>query len=189
MDSHESTPRPMDDAAILALTRPHPNLLWVYLFKSMAGLFVAPIVFVPLYFKYHTLKYKLDEEGISASWGILFRKEVHLTYKRIQDIHVKRNIVERWLGIGTVELQTAAGSSTAELSLEGLSDHDAVRDFLYRRMRGHAGASSAAQSDGASVAGARTPARGAGGSERDLVALLDEIRGEIEGTRRALERS
>ena len=176
------------DARILALERPDPNLLKLYALTSLVGLIFAPIIFIPLFFKYHTLRYKLDAEGVSASWGILFRREVHLTYKRIQDIHVKRNIVERWLGIGTVELQTAAGSSTAELALEGLSDHDAVRDFLYRRMRGHAGASSA-QSGAVATEGAREPARASGAAERDLVALLDEIRGEIEGTRRALERS
>jgi putative membrane protein len=33
-----------------------------------------------------------------------------LTYARIQDIHVTRNIFERWLGIGTVQIQTASAA-------------------------------------------------------------------------------
>ena len=44
----------------------------------------------------------LDGNGRTATsvlrevyWGLLFRHEVYLTYRRIQDIHVTRNIVER----------------------------------------------------------------------------------------------
>jgi putative membrane protein len=164
------------DAAILALTRPHPHLLTLYALQALLAFVLAPIVFVPLYFKYHTLRYKFDEEGISARWGILFRREIYLTYKRIQDIHVKRNLIERWLGIGTVEVQTAAGSSSAELALEGLGDYAAMRDFLYRRMRGHEIAS-----------GASVVPRSAPSTDDDVIGLLRAIQSELEGARRALE--
>jgi putative membrane protein len=167
---------PSSDAAVLAITRPHPNLFWLYVAWSLAGLCAAPIVFVPLWFRFHTLRYRLDEEGISASWGILFRREVHLTYKRIQDIHVSRNLLERWLGIARVEVQTASGSSSSELALEGMRDHDAVRDFLYRRMRGHEGARAAS-----------TAPQGVAAGAEDVVELLRGIRAELEATRRALE--
>jgi putative membrane protein len=163
-----------DDARILALTRPDPNLLWLYALTSLLAFVFAPIVFVPLFFKYHTLRYKLDAEGVSASWGILFRREVHLTYKRIQDIHVKRNFVERWLGIGTVEVQTASGSTGSELSFEGMRDFDLLREFLYRRMRGHEVARPVTSTPGA--------APGA-----DVVTLLRAIQQDLEATRRAVE--
>ncbi len=165
------------DARIQALARPDPKLLVHYAILSLAALFAAPIVFVPLFFRYHTLRYKLDADGISASWGILFRREVHLTYKRIQDIHVKRNLIERWLGIGRVEVQTASGSSSAELVFEGLLDTDAMRDYLYRRMRGHeaVAAEPAARAD-------------AGAATQDAVlVLLRSIHKELEGARQALE--
>ena len=180
-----STYIPKTDAEIQAITRPDDNLLWLYALTSLLALIAAPIVFVPLFFKYHTLRYKLDEEGISASWGILFRREVHLTYKRIQDIHVKRNFVERWLGIGTVEVQTASGSASSELSLEGMRDHEALRDFLYRRMRGHELAQSAASPSKA--AGALASSAAAAGTDAEIVTLLRGIQAEIEATRRALE--
>ena len=73
---------------------------------------------------------------------MLFRREIYLTYKRIQDIHVKRNVIERWLDIGTVEVQTASGSSSAELAIEGMEHFAEVRDYLYGRMRGFAGGAS-----------------------------------------------
>jgi len=91
---------------------------------------------VPLYFRYHTLRYEFDDEGVSMRWGVLFRREIHLTYARIQDIHLTSNVVERWLGLGRVLVQTASGSSKAEMTIEGLREFEAVRDFLYARMRG-----------------------------------------------------
>jgi putative membrane protein len=66
----------------------------------------------------------------------LFRREVYLTYRRIQDIHVTRNLLERWMGLARISLQTAAGSSNAEMVIEGNMQPEQLRDFLYRRMRG-----------------------------------------------------
>jgi len=173
----------MDDAQIRAIERPHPNLMKMYLLQAVAANILFPIVIWPLYFKYHTLRYRIDDEGVSASWGILFKREIHLTYKRIQDIHVKRNVFERWLGIGTVEVQTASGNAGAELSLEGMGDHEAVRDYLYRRMRGQAGAAPARETPSAP---AQAPDAAAEADE--LVAVLRGIRAELEGARAALER-
>jgi putative membrane protein len=169
---------PLSDAEIQTITRPHRNLLPSYVLQALATLIAFPVVMPVLYFRYHTLRYRIDAEGVSASWGLIFRREVYLTYKRIQDIHVKRNLFERWLGIGTVDIQTAAGSSLAELSLEGMGDYEAVRDFLYRRMRGHAPAAAVA-----AVAGSSEDA-----TDAELVGLLREIRTELEGARAALER-
>jgi putative membrane protein len=120
----------------LGVRRPSRKLLLLYFVRSLAGLAFQPLVFLPLYFKFITLEYHFEPRGIRASWGVLFRREVFLAYGRIQDIHVKMGIVQRWLGLGTVELQTAAGSSSAELSIDGLEDYLAIRDFLYSRMRG-----------------------------------------------------
>ncbi len=165
----------MDDAKIQALERPHKNLLILYFLQSLPALIAFPIVFLPLYFKYHTLRYKLDDEGISASWGLLFRREIHLTYRRIQDIHVRRHLVERWLGIGKVELQTASGSSSAELALEGMEHFAELRDYLYGRMRGTSGTDT------------KETAAPAAEGEQNAVALLGAIRDDLDGIRRALE--
>ena len=72
-------------------------------------------------------------------WGLLFRKEILLTYRRIQDIHLTRNIVQRWFGLATVGIQTASGSAGPEMSIEGILEAEPLRDFLYRRMRGARG--------------------------------------------------
>ena len=59
-----------------------------------------PFVILPLYFKDKTLRYRFDEEGVAVSYGLIWRKETYLTYARIQDIHVMRNIFDRWLDLG-----------------------------------------------------------------------------------------
>jgi uncharacterized membrane protein YdbT with pleckstrin-like domain len=119
--------------------RPTRALLAYYIVSSIAA---GPglIVLIPMrIFRYRTLRYDFHAEGMTARWGILFRREISLTYARIQDIHLVSNLVERWLGLGRVEIQTASGQSGAELTIEGLPDFEHIRDQLYTRMRGARG--------------------------------------------------
>ncbi len=121
---------------VFAIERPAPQLLSYYIITSLilGPLFFIPLI--PLYFRYHTLRYHLDAEGVHMRWGILFRREINLTYARIQDIHLRSNLIERWLGLARIEIQTASGSAGAEMTLEGLLEYEALRNFLYERMRG-----------------------------------------------------
>jgi putative membrane protein len=93
-------------------------------------------IILPLFFKYETLRYKFDSDGMSMRWGILMRREIYVTYRRIQDIHLTRNLIQRWLGLATISIQTASGSSSPEMSVEGILEADALRDYLYTKMRG-----------------------------------------------------
>ena len=171
---------PPSDAAILAIERPHRDLLTYYLFAAFIVPPLFPVMAVVLYFRYHTMRYTFTDEGISMRWGILFRRETIISYARIQDIHLRANFVERWLGLARVLVQTASGSSGAEMTLEGLKEFEAVRDFLYHRMRGvkdpahHAAA--------ATASAAPTPAAG----DADLAAVLREVAHELRETRRVL---
>jgi putative membrane protein len=153
------------------ISRPHKSLFYYYLFVSMLTGVGFPFVFLVLFFKYETLRYKLDDEGVSMCWGLLFRREIYLTYRRIQDIHLTRNLLQRWMGLATVSVQTASGSSSPEMSIEGIPEADALRDFLYTRMRGvreHHATDSAGGED----------ARAAPGEE--ALQLLREIRDALQ---------
>ena len=121
---------------VFTITRPDRKLLTQYLLRALLAGPAFPFVFVPSFFKYETLKYRFDDEGITMGWGFLWRREIVLTYARIQDIHLSRGIIERWLGLATINIQTAAGSSSSEMSIVGLTAFERVRDFLYLRMRG-----------------------------------------------------
>jgi len=128
-----------------------------------------PFVIWPLVVRYSTLRYHFDEKGVSMSWGWLFQKQIYLTYRRIQDIHVTRNLFQRWLGLASVELQTAAGSSSAEMTIEGILNPEPLRDYLYTRMRG---ASEALARDGKAESGGMPAAD-------EALALLREIRDHL----------
>lgn len=157
------------------ITRPSPVLMKYYVWVTAAAtLCIVPltlIVLLPNWFKYRTLRYKFDDEGISMAWGLLFRREINLTYRRIQDIHVTRNLFQRWMGLATVAVQTASGSSSPEMSIEGILEADELRDFLYSKMRGARGETDEAGQE-------------ADGSPADeALALLREIRGELAALR------
>src|SRR5207249_435318 len=106
----------------------------------------------------HTLRYRFDAEGIHMKVGILFRREINLTYARIQDIHLRSGIIQRWLGLANVQIQTASGSSGPELVIEGFKEYEAIRDFLYTRMRGYQSHLSGNVEHAASASSATAPA-------------------------------
>lgn len=168
--------------AIREIERPSPKLLHYYVLKCLLTGPAFPFAFIPHYFKYHTLRYRFDAEGISLRWGILFRREIVLNYSRIQDIHLSSNLVERWLGLAKIEIQTAAGSAKAEMSIEGIREYEAVRDFLYARMRG-------TQDSARTVSTSRSPgSTSATGEYGELVKTLQAVAEELRSVRLALEK-
>jgi putative membrane protein len=170
----------LSEREVLGLERPESGLMTYYVLMSfVAGPFFF-IPLIPLYFRYHTLRYRFDEEGISMRWGVLFRREIHLTYSRIQDIHLVSNAVERWLGLARIKIQTASGSAKAEMTIEGIGAYAELRDFLYGRMRGARG--------GGGGVGAGTTAVPAATDEtvEELTATLQAVAEELRGLRREL---
>ena len=121
------------------ITRPHPALMRYYVLCSLTAGPFFPFALIPLICKYATLRYRFDDNGIGMQWGVLFRREIDLTYRRIQDIHLNRNLVQRWFGLSTLAVQTASGSATPEMSIEGILQAESLRDHLYAKMRGSRG--------------------------------------------------
>lgn len=183
-------PEPVPEG-ILALERPDRALFTYYLISAFLS---GPLIFfiLPyLYFRFHTLRYRFDAEGIHMKVGLLFRREINLTYARIQDIHLRSGVLQRWLGLANVDIQTASGSTGAELVIEGFKNYEAIRDFLYTRMRGYQ-----SQRDMAKTAGALSrqsfatpnslkvePGATALEQKPELISLLEGIRDELRRTR------
>lgn len=74
------------------------------------------------------------------------------------------------MNLANVSLQTAGGSATPEMVIEGAPNPEVLRDVLYGRMRGGVSVTEAAaqQSEASNAEGDR--------SAREAVALLTEIR-------------
>jgi putative membrane protein len=167
------------DARILAIERPHPRLLALYMIRAVLtgpGLLVlAPLLF----FRYETMRFRFDAEGVHMRWGILFRRQINLTYTRIQDIHLTSGLIQRWLGLADVKIQTASGSAEAGMTLEGLLEYEAVRDFLYARMRGYRDQSASGHEQNAPAAGV---------AQERAATLLREAVDELRAIRMAVQR-
>ena len=155
---------------IVAIERPRESLFTYYVLKAIAANVAFPFVFPYLYFRFHTMRYRFDADGIHMKWGIIFRREVLLNYSRIQDIHLRSNVIERWLGLARIEIQTASGSQDANMTLEGMEDPEGMRDFLYSRMRG-------------------TRGERLGTADDPLAMVLHEIASELRNIRTLVERS
>lgn len=175
----------MEQQAIYAIERPHPKLMTLYVLRSCSFPPFSLIALLPLYFRYHTLRYQFDDEGITMSWGILWRRKVNLTYRRIQDIHLTTGLLQRWLGLADIHIQTASGKATAEMKIEGLLEYEAIRDFLYSRMRGsqQEGHSSGSKDRASLHAQAGVDVA----TQTELIAVLREVAREMRLTRAAIE--
>jgi uncharacterized protein len=172
----------INEAEILALERPDKALWTFYLLRLLVVPPVFPILVLPMYFRYHTMRYKFTDEGISMKWGVLFRREIILNYARIQDIHLQSNIIERWLGLARILVQTASGNASAEMTIEGIKQFEAVRDFLYSRMRG--------VKDAAHRTAPAPPTSSAGaGSGAELATVLRDLTLEMRAIRQAIEKN
>ncbi|HEV7667034.1 MAG TPA: PH domain-containing protein [Thermoanaerobaculia bacterium] len=183
MDTHSP-----EAAAVYATDRPHPRLFPYYVLLSFLAGPGMPFLLGYLYFRYHTMRYRFDEQGVSMSWGILFRREINLTYARIQDIHLTSNLVERWLGLARIQVQTASGSSGAEMTIEGILEFERLRDFLYSKMRGTKGPAGA---PAPALSAASTVSASSHSSPEppidDLAAILREVAVEVRALRTAIE--
>ena len=155
------------------ITRPDERLMKYYVIVSLLTLVAFPITLLALWIKYRTMRYRFDDEGVWRAQGLLWRREVNVAYRRIQDIHLTSGLLQRWMGLATVSIQTAAGSATPEITIEGVLEAEALRDFLYTKMRGVRDPAHG----GATTTHAAAAAGGSGNDADDeALVLLTEIR-------------
>lgn len=62
--------------------------------------------------------YKLDDDEVRIERGVISKSYDSIPYARIQNVGIERSLLERILGISTVNIQTA-GSTSHQMSAEG----------------------------------------------------------------------
>jgi len=86
-------------------------------------------VFILLGYEYlywRNFEYKIGEDGLKIVSGVITKNDRDIPLKRIQNVDVERNIIQRIVGIAKVDVETAGGSKT-EASLKYLTSEDADR--------------------------------------------------------------
>lgn len=111
----------------------------------LAGL-VGAVVWEFLYFQ--RFEYELTDDTFDLVSGVVSRRNREIPYRRIQNVGISRNVIQRLAGIAEVSLETAGGSS-AEAQLRYVSFEEAKRlqNELSRRKRRRSATESAAETD------------------------------------------
>ena len=116
--------------------------------KHDAPLFIILIggaLCVPVYawveLIYRNFTYELRASDIVVREGVLTRKTTVIPYITIQDISSERTLLERTLGLATLEIETAGSSHTASESLiPGIANKDALIAEIMNNVKNSKGA-------------------------------------------------
>lgn len=81
---------------------------------------------------YRSLLYEVHEDEVRISSGVWTNTVSHIPYWAVASISVKRDILDRWLEIATLIIQTASidGKISAEKKLVGISGVNEIVDVL-----------------------------------------------------------
>jgi membrane protein YdbS with pleckstrin-like domain len=141
-----------------------PNLVWgIPLFLGQ----------FPVFKRY---QYDLLDDEIVVHAGWLVQKVRHVPYRMVTNIEIKRGLLDRWLGIGTLNIETAGNSDPnqkAEAQLFGLEDVDSVYEEVAACLR----AFDEAQQPQPWSRTSRPAGDGAAVDEDVLQAILTELKG------------
>lgn len=126
---------------------------------------------------YRSLRYEIQDDEVVVHAGIWTRSVKHVPYRTVTNLTVKRDVIDRWLGLGTLNIQTAgmSGQTGAEEHLVGLADVQEVYDTVATELRRFRGGMAPTQAE---VEEEIMPAQ---------PDLLNELLVEVQAIRRSLE--
>jgi putative membrane protein len=98
---------------------------------------------------YRSLRYEVQDDEVLVNVGIWTKSVKHVPYRTVTNMEVKRDVVDRWLGIGTLNIQTAgmSGQTGAEERLVGLSNVQEVYESVAKELRRFRGGMAPTQAD------------------------------------------
>ena len=104
---------------------------------ALAAAVVALVVFVWLWWligrRVRSFGYSERGDDLLVTSGIMFRRLVSVPYGRMQLVDVKAGPIDRWLGVTTVQLHTAAATTDAKIPGLVPDVAAALRDRLAQR--------------------------------------------------------
>ena len=101
------------------------SLFWT----TLANLVWALPTFVAQWPVYKRYRYELLDDEIVVHSGWLTQNVRHVPYRMVTNIEIRRGLIDRLFGMGTLNIETAGNSdpnSRAEARLQGLAEVDSV---------------------------------------------------------------
>jgi uncharacterized membrane protein YdbT with pleckstrin-like domain len=98
---------------------------------------------------YRSLRYEIQDDEVIVHVGIWTKSVKHVPYRTVTNVQVKRDVVDRLLGTGTLNIQTAgmSGQTGAEERLVGLADVQQVYALVATELRRFRGGMAPTQAD------------------------------------------
>jgi uncharacterized membrane protein YdbT with pleckstrin-like domain len=95
--------------------------------------FMPAITFFSAMYNIYNVRYTISSKGVEAEIGILAlqRRVTRLWFEDIRSFQTNQNLLERLLGVGNLEIGTAA-TGTVEVTLRGIAAPDEVQEMLQR---------------------------------------------------------
>jgi uncharacterized membrane protein YdbT with pleckstrin-like domain len=113
------------------------EILWIICLAIIAALWV--IGYPILYLWYKNLEYTVHEDRVSIHKGILTKTEQNIPFRAITDFALVRTLYDRFLGIGSIKIQTAgkhvSSASQYEGNLAGLINYNQLHTDLRERVK------------------------------------------------------
>jgi membrane protein YdbS with pleckstrin-like domain len=124
------------------------------LLGGLAGVFLAPIVFLFFYvlfcygwakLTYKNWLYEIAEDTFKMEQGVIWKRYVSIPYERIQNVDIHRGVIARIIGLSDLRIQTAGfGGSQgrwgawSEGNLPGIEREKAeqLREEVVSRVKG-----------------------------------------------------
>lgn len=101
------------------------------------------------YLWFINLKYSVESERLVIQRGILTKKNISIPYSAVTDFTLNRSLFDRWLGIGSLFVQTAGQSAQAAIHegrLDGLVEFESLYHELRAKVKAYRGDEKAGQS-------------------------------------------
>ena len=157
---------------LLAITgeiRPGGMLVLILVDVLLVGIWWLVVILLSSPY-YRSLRYEVQDDEVVVNAGIWTKSVKHVPYRTVTNMQVKRDVVDRLLGTGTLNIQTAgmSGQTGAEERLVGLSDVQEVYTSVAEELRRFRGGMAPTQAEVEAEPGAVAP--------EGLGAILAEVR-------------
>ena len=119
---------------LLTGSMPQLNLVWLVAMWLVATAALGWFCYAWPPVEYRHMSYRLDEDGIEISHGVVWRTVISVPRSRVQHLDVSQGPLQRSFGLGTLRIYTA-GTEHAQVDLAGLEHGRAlqIRDYLLPR--------------------------------------------------------
>lgn len=124
---------------------PLARTIWWTVEAGAAGIFLIsiPITYFVQRLNYEMRWYIVTDRSLRIRSGVVFLREITMTFANIQEIRVNANPIERLLGLANVTVRSAGGgeagphgSTSGHMgAFEGVDNAEAIRDLLVERLR------------------------------------------------------